>query len=305
MPHWAGFALGFTLGLVLFFLGLLWLNQSLRFLAGQRAQAVLTRFTATPARAFVAGTLLTAVLQSSGAVTATTVALVDAGLLDLAAATAVILGANVGTTLTVQLFALRPGNLVWVLLAIGAVGLPLRRRWAAVPAALGLLFLGLEGMERSLAPLALSPALESLVAAAGSPLAAVGLGAAGSALLQSGSVLIAIVLTLARQGAVTLPAAVGLTLGSNVGTCVTALLAATQSGRAGRLAAYTHLLFNLAGVLAALLVYPWFLAVVGLTSQDPGRQIANAQTLFNVATALAALPLARPWARLWEERPAR
>ncbi len=290
-------------GLAIILVGPRFLIDGLEKSAGTPFAALLASATATPGRAFLVGTLAAASLQSSSAVTLTTVALVQAGAMKLGAAVGVVLGANVGTTVTAQMMAFSIGRYWMIPVALGAAAEFLwRKPWGRALTGMGLCFFGLVLLEEGAAPLAATPLMQKALHEAENPLRGVLLGAFLTALAQSSTAITALLIAFARNGLVTLPAAIAVNLGANVGTCATSLIAGSKLGRAGMQVAVTHFAFNLAGAITALpFVYP-FAAVMAALSVDPARQVANAHALFNLVTALAALPLANWWADLLASR---
>ena len=248
-------------------------------------------------------------MQSSSAVTVMAVGLTGAGLLGLEQAAALVIGANVGATVTGQLLAFRPGALVYPALLLGLLLDRLGRAGKCRAAgralfSLGLLFHGMELMGGALAPLAASPRAMALLAGASrSPALGAAAGAAMTALVQSSSATLAALQRLASQAGpdgvhsvLGLAGAVPILLGSNIGTTATALLAAAGRGRDAARAALAHLLFNVSGALVCLALLPAFLRLVtALSPAGPeadviARQIANAHTLFNLLAAALWLP---------------
>lgn len=304
-------------GLALFLYGMDAMSRAMEAGAGPGLRRVLARATRTPLRGALAGAAATAVLQSSSAVTVTVIGFVSAGLLGLPQAIAVIFGANVGTTVTAQLTALSPGGLVYPVLFAGylldAAGRGDRPRALGRAAfSFGLLFLGVDIMGGALEPVAASPRFAALLSQAGSsPGLGLVMGAALTAAVQSSSAAIALLQKLAAQAgpdgagsALGLLGALPILLGSNIGTTVTALIAAAGQGRDARRVALAHVLFNLGGALIFLPLLPLFAHVTTLLSpRGPecavvARQIANAHALFNLVSAAAWLPFTDKMAAL-------
>ncbi|BCV24999.1 hypothetical protein kuro4_17720 [Gelria sp. Kuro-4] len=235
-------------------------------------------------------------LQSSSATTVMVVGLVDAGLLRLREAIGVILGANIGTTVTAQLVAL---DLDYVVIPAGAVGLVLleagrqegARNLGRLLVGLGLIFGGLGIMSRNLVGLSQNAFFLSLLTNLGRrPPAAIAAAALVTGVMQSSSAVTGMIIALADAGLLQLPEAVALVLGSNIGTTATALLAGLAAGVNGRRAALVHLLFNVLGVTVLMPFLPQFVRLVAFTSPDLARQIANAHTLFNLMSVALFLP---------------
>ncbi|MEW5762818.1 MAG: Na/Pi symporter [Bacillota bacterium] len=294
----------FAGGLALLLGGLSLLKAGLTGLAGSALRSALRRCAGTPVRAALTGTVLTALVQSSTAVSILTMGFADAGLLGLPQAIGVILGANVGTCLTVQLLSLDAGRLAPALLAAGLGLWIAERRTRAGHAGraltgLGAVFLGLDAMGAGLTPWQEQPWFRDvLLALRGNPWLAAAAAAGLTGLLHSSSAATGLVITLGRQGLIDLKDAVILVVGNNVGTCFTALLAAAGSTTSGRRIAAAHLLLNILGALAVLPLAGPFATLVGLTAADLDGRIANAHTLFNLVSSAAVLPFAEPFARL-------
>lgn len=291
-----------VLGLALFLAGLHVLSSGLRRAAGPRLRRIISSAAAGPGRGFLAGVAATGIVQSSSAVNVTVVGFVGAGLLDLTQAVSVMVGSNVGTTVTSQLLAFDVQAWAPAFVAAGAltycIGVASRRTWnrrwrfgAGALVGFGAILLGMDVMGRALAPVAGSSLAAELLAGFGqNSYTAIVAGALFTGVVQSSSMTSGMAMVLADAGLVPLSGAVGLVLGANVGTVVTTLLAGLGSGVVARRAAVADLLFNVAGVGLFALFLPVFLNFVAVTATDPGRQVANAHFLFNIVTALAVLP---------------
>lgn len=291
-------AIELVAGLAALLFGMKTATAGLARLAAGRLAAAVQRAGRRPWLAFLVGAAVTAAVQSSSVVTILLVGLADAGLLDLSAAACLVLGANVGTTLTAHLLAFGLGTEAgWLLVA---AGLPMcsRPRWRGgglAAAGMGLVILGLKWMEGALAPLGQHPAFSAALAGlARSPLLGVAAGAAMTTVVLSSAVTIGILQKLVAGGLLPLSAALPVLYGDNVGTTTDTLLASLAAGRAGRRLAVFHLLFNVAGAILFLGLTPWVAGWVVSWSAVPERQVALAHTLFNVTNAALWLP-ARGW----------
>ncbi|HHY47370.1 MAG TPA: Na/Pi cotransporter family protein [Firmicutes bacterium] len=259
---------------------------------GARWQGLLEKGTGNPLIGAILGFVVTALLQSSSAVTVMTIALVNAGVMGLKEAFSVVIGANVGTTLTAQVAVFSAGRLGLPLVAGGAIMCLWRRsRTAGLSlSGTGLIFLGIETMTRSLAPVAQSKAFHHLMAGFGQNAAwGIVFGALVTAIVQSSSAVTCVVVAMAREGIIGLTAAVALTLGSNIGTCVTGFLAGVRSSQPARAVAVANLAFNVAGVLVVFPMLEQFVWVISRLSPDPGQQAAYAHMLFNVLSGVGGL----------------
>lgn len=301
---------GILVGLVLGGAGLIYgfrlLTAGLQEAGGERWLSALRGAAARPWRGVLAGAAATAMVQSSSVTTIVLVGCVDAGVLTLRQAIPVLMGANIGTTVTAHLLASAPAGAAstWPGLALGAAALAAwtaaaaarRQTWCArarVLAGAALLVLALESLGLALAPLGRTPlftaAMERL---SQSPLLGVLAGAILTSLVMSSAVTIGLLQRLASQGLIPLAGALPVLFGDNIGTCTDTLLASLAGGRQARAAALAHLIFNIAGTLALLPALYWLPGFLVALTPDPERQIAVAHTLFNVSTTLLLLPAA-------------
>ncbi|MEZ5065462.1 MAG: Na/Pi cotransporter family protein [bacterium] len=282
-------------GLAMFLFGMRLIGRSLEKFAGARLRDSLGRMTSNPLRATVFGMVSTLLVQSSSASTVLLVSFASTGLLSLRGGLGAVLGAAVGSTLTVQLIAFRLSNWALLLVAIGfLMNLQDRsrlRRLGSAVIGLGLVFHGLTLISEALSPLdGMGPVVGFFVAAAENPLPAMFAAAAFTAVAQASAATLGIVLGLSLQGLLPLDAALPFVLGANVGTTTTALIAAIGAPADGRRIAWAHAMFRLGGGLLFLpFLHPFATFVEHLTA-DPARQVAHAFTLLNVATALVFLP---------------
>ncbi|MBX6395819.1 MAG: Na/Pi cotransporter family protein [Alicyclobacillaceae bacterium] len=286
------------------FLGGMWtLRHGLEPLAASHLPTLIHRFVKTPLRGLLTGTVVTAVLQSSGAVTVITIGLVAAGTLSFPDSVGIVLGANIGTCVTTQIIALQLDALVLPCL-VGGVYLALtsRKLWRHIGITLigfGMIFLALKLMTLSLKPIGQTAWFRRiLLESSDDPLLGVLSGTFLTALVQSSSATTALTIALAAQGLVDLPGATAIILGNNVGSCVTSVLASFGAPTAAKRVAAAHVLLNVLGVAAFLPILPYFTALVERTASTLPMQVANTHTLFNILSSLAVLPVARPYAAL-------
>jgi phosphate:Na+ symporter len=308
--------IGVVGGLALFLYGLEKLTVGLRRMAGGRLQTILARLTRNRFRAAFAGAFTTAVLQSSSVTTVLVVGFVSAGLMTLQQSIGIIMGANVGSTITAQIIAFRITRYTLLLVAAGfvleAYGRKERARQIGMMVmGLGLLFFGMELMGSATLPLREYPPVVASMHGLTRPLPTILVGAGVTALIHSSAATTGVVIVLAGQGFVTLEGGILLVLGANIGTCVTALLAAIGKRREALRSAVVHVLFNVAGVLlwAGLVDHladavrwlspaaPELSGMARLAAETP-RQIANAHTLFNVVNTAVFIGLTGPIAWL-------
>lgn len=270
------------------------MSTALGSAAGTRLKHILSRLVRTPAQGALTGAAATAVVQSSSAVAAICVGLVNSGVFTLEQAFGVILGANVGTTLTAQLvaFDLTQYAPLMMLLGLGIVVMLKKRRAGEALFGFGALVFGLSLINQAVKPwLASEFASWALTELTSNRLQAVLVGIVVTAVIQSSSAVTSLVVMLAQTDAITLEAAVGIALGSNIGTVLTTIFASIGTIRESKATALADLMFNVLGVVLLLLLMEPFLALVTWTSDQLPRQVANAHTLFNVLTAVVALPL--------------
>jgi phosphate:Na+ symporter len=293
--------LGLFGGLALLLYGMQLIGEGLQRAAGGHLRHLLTSMTRNRLAAVASGALVTAVIQSSSATTLMLIGFVAAGVISFRQSLGVILGADIGTTLTVQLLAFKVQEVSLLLVATGFAMSFFARRGAAksVGAAVlgfGFIFLGMKVMTDGLAPLAGNDLVRQVVVAlSANPFFGLLTGAAFSAGMVSSAATIGLALSLANQGVLTLESAVPVVLGANIGTCATAVAASLRSTSDARRVAAAHIGFKVLGVA---LVFPFIqplTALVAATASDPARQIANSHTLFNVAISALFLPFA-PWA---------
>ncbi|ADK85666.1 Na/Pi-cotransporter II-related protein [Desulfarculus baarsii DSM 2075] len=302
-------------GLGLFLFGMKLMSEGLQRVAGDRLRSFLEMVSTNRVVGALTGTLVTAVVQSSSLTTVTVVGFVNAGLLTLTQAMGVILGANVGTTMTAQIIAfdLTAFAPVAIFIGVGIRFFAKRRRWRDIGEVIlgfGMLFFGMEMMKDGFKPLRDHPDFNSFFLMFDAKdmlgvILCVVSGAALTMLLQSSSATVGITMALASQGLLTFPGAVALILGENIGTTITAELASIGGTLTARQAARAHTMFNVIGVCIVLTVFrpfvglvEWFtmevMASAPVSGANVGRYIANSHTMFNVLNAtffLFALPL--------------
>ncbi|MDR2196128.1 MAG: Na/Pi cotransporter family protein [Gallionellaceae bacterium] len=294
-------------GLALFLFGLELLTDALKAIAGARLQSLLSSLTSNKFRAVLTGAGVTALLNSSTVTTVLLVGFVSAGLMTLAQAIPMIMGANIGSTVTAQLVAFNLSAAVPYMLGAGfalhAFGKrELLRQIGGILLGSGLLFLGIEFMGKATHPLRDYEPFISAMREMQNPLFGILIGAFFTAIVQSSAATIAIVIALASQGLMPLEAGIAIVLGANAGTCGTALLAAIGKPPEALQVGLAHLLFNLFGVIVIAFLIPWYADFIrwispsspelnGLArlAADTPRQVANAHTIFSVAGTLALI----------------
>lgn len=299
-----GLVFGVVSGLVLFLYGIEHFSKEIQNVAGERMRSWLGRFTKSPLRGALLGGLLTTVVQSSSATTIIAVGLVNAGAISFSGSLGIIIGANVGSTVTAQLVALKLTSFApfFIVLGFAISLLGGRYRFLGRPIFyFGLVFLALALVSDAIAPIAKDPRVPALLTRYGNLWIALFAGFVFTVVVQSSSVTTGVVVLLAGSGIIGLEQGIPVLLGANLGTTSTSLLAASQMSLHARRAAVAHLLFNVGGVLLFLPFVAPFAGVVRDWGGDAARQVANAHLLFNCTTALAFMLLIKPFARLVEK----
>ena len=292
-------------GLAIFLLGMELMTEALKLVAGDRLRSILARLTEHRLAGLLTGAGITAVIQSSSITTVMVVGFISSGLMTFQNSIGVILGSNIGTTVTAQIVAFKVTTLALYAVAIGfAVSFiakdGARKARGTGILGLGLVFLGMTMMGEAMEPLRESATFIDLMTQLENPLIGILVGALFTALIQSSSATTGIVIVLAQQGLISLPTGIALILGANVGTSITALLAAIGKPRDALRASVAHTLFNVGGVILWLPFIGFLASLVGNIGGGTPREIANAHTLFNLANALIFLPFTPQFARFVE-----
>ncbi len=301
---WGSFAI-VVLALIAFLGGLRVMRQGLEGMGEGRLQWLLRRFVKTPTRGIATGVVVTAVLQSSAAVTAITVGLVAGGTMAFRDALGVVLGSNVGSTITPQLLTLNLWVFALPCLFIGIIGFLSGRSGLYYPSmaltGFSTIFIALQTLPLGLHPLSKAPAFHNALQTAGlNPILAVVAGMVTSALLQSSTATTVFTMALVAESAIPLDGGIAIVLGANVGTCLTSVIAALGQSRAAQQVALSHVLLNIGGVVLTLPFLGWFSSWVTTMTSNPAQQIADAHTIFNVACTLLVWPVTGPFAALVE-----
>lgn len=301
-------------GLGLFLYGMQMMSSGLEAAAGNRMKSILKKLTSNRFLGVAVGAGITAVIQSSSATTVMVVGFVNAGMMTLQQAVWIIMGANIGTTITGQLIALDVGMLAPLLAFLGVslvvfMKRPLLHHYGQIIAGLGILFIGMDMMSASMLPLQSSPAFVGLMTRFSNPVFGILAGMVFTAIIQSSSASVGILQALATSGLIGLPSAVFVLFGQNIGTCITAVLASIGTSRSAKRTTIIHLLFNVIGTViftVVCIVTPLTALVQSFTPENPAAQIANMHTIFNVVTTLLLLPfgtyLAKAAERILPER---
>ncbi len=290
--------LGMLGGLALFLYGMQMMSTNLEAVAGNRMKQILERLTANRFLGVLVGAGITALIQSSSATTVMTVGFVNSGLMTLKQAIWIIMGANVGTTITGQLIALDIGALAPLIAFVGVAMLVFIKNKkvqhvGGIIAGIGVLFIGMGMMSDSMVPLRESPQFVSIVSKFTNPLLGILVGAVFTAIIQSSSASVGILQALAMSGVITLDSAVYVLFGQNIGTCITAVLASFGTSRNAKRTTVIHLMFNMIGTaifVIICMVTPFTQWMMNFAPGDPVAQIANVHTIFNITTTILLLP---------------
>lgn len=315
---WGEMAKGLFGGLALFLFGMDMMSDALKSALGEQMKELLAKLTRNRVTGALTGAFVTAVVQSSSVTTVLVVGFVSAGMMSMGQSIGVIMGANVGTTVTAQIVAFKVEEAALWMIAIGFIMMFLAKQervkhYGSMLMGLGLIFFGMSLMGDGMQPLRSYPPFLELMQQMSNPVLAILVGAAFTALVQSSSATTAIVITMAGQSLISLEAGIALAFGANIGTCITAQLAALGRPTEAKRAAMVHLLFNVIGVLIWLpfiaVLATWVVSIspthpelegaARLAAEVP-RQIANAHTVFNIANTLLFLGFTTYLARLVE-----
>lgn len=307
-----GFSWGFLIiglfgGLAIFIFGMEMMSEGMKKSAGGKMRAILAALTKNPVIGLFVGAFVTMVIQSSSATTVMMVSFVQAELMGFSQAIGVILGANIGTTITAQLIAFKLTDYALLMIITGfsmrmlAKNDNIRFTGEAI-LGFGFLFFGMKLMGDSMKPLRTYQGFIDIMKGLENPLLALLVGAVFTGIIQSSSAFTGIVIVLAQQQMITLEAGIPMILGANIGTCVTAGLASIGTARDAKRVAIAHVIFNTCGAVLFLFWVPAFADIIRAIAvkfnSDTARQIANAHTFFNVSLALIFLPFATILARL-------
>ena len=285
-------------GLALFLYGMQMMSDGLENVAGDRMERILEKLTANRFVGVLVGALITAVIQSSSATTVMVVGFVNSGMMTLQQAVWIIMGANIGTTITGQLVALDIGMFAPLIAFIGVAMIvflknPKLHHVGGILAGFGVLFIGMDMMGAAMKPLQSSPVFIELMTSFSNPVLGIIAGAVFTAIIQSSSASVGILQTLAKTGLLPFTSAVFVLFGMNIGTCITAVLASIGTNRSAKRTTIIHLMFNLIGtaVFTILCLSIPIAEVVAATAPGkPEAQIANMHTVFNIATTIMLVP---------------
>jgi phosphate:Na+ symporter len=306
-------------GLALFLYGMEQMADALKAVAGERMKTILAKLTSNRFMGAATGAFVTAIIQSSSVTTVLVVGFITAGLMSMAQSIGIIMGANIGTTITAQIVAFKVTKYALLMVASGFGMLFFSkqekiRQYGGMLMGLGLVFFGMSVMSDAMHPLRSYQPFLDLMTRMENPFIGILVAAGFTGLIQSSSATTGIVIVMATQGFITLEAGIALAFGANIGTCVTAMLAAIGKPREAVRAAVVHVLFNVFGVLLWLGFIPylaefvaWFspahpeLSGTDRLAAEAPRQIANAHTVFNLANTLIFIGFTSQFARLVEK----
>ena len=286
-------------GLGLFLFGMELMSDSIEKVAGARLRRILEIFTTNRFMGMIVGIIFTGIIQSSSACTVMVVSFVNSGLMNLYQAAGVILGANIGTTITSQLVSFNLSKIAPLILLVGVVVMMFTkkekvRKVAEVVVGFGILFVGLSTMSQAMANMKNEPQVVNLLMSLKNPFLATLMGFALTAIIQSSSVTVSIVLLLANQDLLPLPITLYIILGCNIGACATAMLASMTAKKDAKRAALIHLLFNIIGTviiyIALFVAGDQIVELIKSISADNGRFVANAHTLIKIAQVIMLFP---------------
>ena len=299
--------LGLFGGLALFLYGMHMMSNGLENAAGDRMKTILEKLTSNRFLGLLVGALITAVIQSSSATTVMVVGFVNSKLMTLQQAVWIIMGANIGTTITGQLIALDASKIAPVIAFCGVVLVTFLKNKKLnsigdILAGLGILFIGMDMMKEAMVPLQESQVFIDAMTTISNPILAILLGAGFTALIQSSSASVGILQALALSGLIPLSSAIYIIFGQNIGTCITAVLASLGANRMAKRTTIIHLSFNIIGTLIFMLFIQFvpFVSWMEAITSNPAAQIANTHTTFNIVTTLILLPFGNYLAKLAE-----
>ena len=286
-------------GLGLFLFGMELMSDSIEKVAGAKLRRILEIFTTNRFMGMIVGIIFTGIIQSSSACTVMVVSFVNSGLMNLYQAAGVILGANIGTTITSQLVSFNLSKIAPLILLVGVVVMMFTkkekvRKVAEVVVGFGILFVGLSTMSQAMANMKNEPQVVNLLMSLKNPFLATLMGFALTAVIQSSSVTVSIVLLLANQDLLPLPITLDIILGCNIGACATAMLASMTGKKDAKRAALIHLLFNIIGTviiyIALFVAGDQIVELIKSISADNGRFVANAHTMIKIAQVIMLFP---------------
>lgn len=293
-------------GLALFLYGMNMMSNGLELAAGNKMQAILEKLTSNRFLGVIVGALITALIQSSSATTVMAVGFVNSGLMKLENAVWVIMGANIGTTITGQLIAIDITAIAPVIAFIGVAMIVFFKSekldaFGSIFAGLGVLFMGMDMMSAAMSPLREMPEFVNIITKFENPLIGILVGAGFTAIIQSSSASVGILQALAMSGVITLPSAIYVLFGQNIGTCITSVIASIGTNRNAKRTTIIHLSFNIIGTVIFVIIsmlFPFAEFMQSITPTNVAAQIANTHTVFNIVTTILLIPVGEKLVKL-------
>ncbi|MFW6029604.1 MAG: Na/Pi cotransporter family protein [Halanaerobiales bacterium] len=300
----------FLFALFLFLFSLEAAKSSIKALASNKIENLLERLSTNLLLSIFLGIVVTAILQSSSAVSIILISLLDAKLLKLKAAVGILLGANIGTTITVQIISLPVLNYYYIFIILGIsiylIGLFLNKKFKYLGATilfLGLVFASLIIMTNYFKSPGIKLFNDTLLSYSNDNIyLAILLGAVITAVMQSSSAVAGLTVSFALNNLITLNTAVAIGIGSNIGTCITAFIASIIANKSAKSLAFTHFIFNVIGVLFIIPIFPYFISFISYLSDNLLRQIANSHTIFNIINLIIFIPFANKFIDFLERK---
>ena len=300
--------LGLMGGLGLFLFGMKQMSDGLEKAAGAKMRSILEFFTKTPLRGILVGTVFTAIIQSSSAATVMVVSFVNSGLMNLYQAAGVIMGANIGTTVTSQLISFNLSQFAPLIIMAGVIMVMFCKnikvqRVGEVFLGFGILFMGLSTMSSSMSVLKGSTQVVEIMGSLTSHFLAVIVGIVVTTVLQSSSATVGIILLLANQGLLDIRICFFIIFGCNIGACISALLAGLNGKRDAKRASLIHLLFNIIGTIIMYVIFtvamePIVTFITAISGGNPGRMVANSHTLIKIVEVIMLAPFIKQIVKL-------
>lgn len=294
-------------GIAIFIYGIHITSEGIQKALAQKLKNILEKTTSNPVFGVLLGFLVTAIIQSSSATTVIVVSLVNSGLMNPYQAVGVIFGANIGTTMTAQIIALKITKYGFLIFTIGFLMyfLPFKRKiryFGQFIMGFGLIFIAIEIMASAVSPLRDNPKIKEIFLEFGKkPILGVMAGTVFTAIQQSSSVTVGIIEALGMEGLLDINSAFPLILGANIGTTITAVIASVGTNISAKRSALAHVLFNVIGSIIFLFMLNPYINFIKLISSNPINQIANSHTFFNVINTLIFLPFTSQFVKLLQK----
>ncbi|MCA0147550.1 MULTISPECIES: Na/Pi symporter [Rossellomorea] len=298
--------IAFIFFILCFLFGMAWLRSGLFNIANQKIKTWLHYLTSTPVKGVMTGTVVTAFIHSSSAVMVLTVGLASSGLIPFRQTIGIMLGSNIGTTFTLEMFTLDMNYLIVPSMIIGCAlyffKSPQIRSSGMIFIGFGLIFTSIRAIQWLATPLTTHESLRSYMIQVNEHLVlALLIGCVLTAIIQSSTVVTGVTMGFLAAGSIDLHAGIAIMLGANVGTCITAFIASIGGGTQAKLTAYAHIWLNVMGVALFIPFIPLLGSVVGSLADSADLQLAHASVLFNLICSLLVLPFANSFARLIEK----